>query len=594
MEELVREEFAVSLQCRMVALFVLPLCCSVHAQVQTWIYDFETPGLLPHDATSYVSWESQNGAPTNGSPSPMARVANGLQEQRLTAASCGFVGGRGMFYAGDRASVADPHVTPSVVNAAWDCIIEARVRFLAFESGLACAILLMEDQSGRYGIWFAQDGLRILGPNTLILYSSISPGFAAGQFHTYRVESDGGSFAMRVLVDGAVVWTGFAPGTTTRNTVMWGDGSSAATNDADADWDWVRAYNGPGLFSSPPQWQTNQAGATLTVNNGTSDVYAPVRHAECVGNLVTITADSSSFGLPWEIGYTISDPGLPASAGGMTLPGGQIANVDLGAPSFTYLNGLTLAAPFSSTLSIPLGPPGPLTATGQLLVVDPSQVTGFSLSALLEVSFSDGGTISGVARGDDKSTVIPITRPPLCSPTAITFAGQLYTQLSISANGMISFGGSNSSPLPGPTAFTNLPAIAGFWADLDNRPSAAGNDVTISQTGGVIRVSWINLPSFGQAGTASSVDVVFDTTTGATIIESYSPDPGHLGSSLVGLTPGMAATNPGPVSFSALVGSGGTAGISDMVYELAAGGPVAGGFSQVIFPLSGPTAYVVN
>ena len=75
MEEPVREELAVSFQCRLVALFVLVLCCSVHAQVQTWIYDFETPGLLPHDATSYVSWESQNGAPTNGSPSPMAGVS---------------------------------------------------------------------------------------------------------------------------------------------------------------------------------------------------------------------------------------------------------------------------------------------------------------------------------------------------------------------------------------------------------------------------------------------------------------------------------------------------------------------------------------
>jgi len=31
-----------------------------------------------------------------------------------------------------------------------------------------------------------------------------------------------------------------------------------------------------------------------------------------------------------------------------------------------------------------------------------------------------------------------------------------------------------------------------------------------------------------------------------------------------------------------------------MVYELAPGAPVAGGFNQVVFPLSGPTAYVVN
>lgn len=578
----------------MIAFLMLGLVSGAPAQVQTWIYDFETPGLLPHDASSYVSWESQNGAPTNGSPSPMAQVANGVQEQRLTAASCGFAGGRGMFYAGDRGTGADPHVTPSLVNAAWDSVIEARVRFLAFEPGLACAILLMEDLSGRYGVWFAQDGLRILGPNTLILYSSIAPGFAANQFHTYRIESDGGSFAMRLFVDGALVWNGTAPGTTTRNTVMWGDGSSGINNDADADWDWVHAFNGPGLFSSPPQWQTNQPGATLTVNGATGDVYAPVRHAECVNNAVTITVDSSSFGLPWELGYTIPEPGLPASMGGMTLPGGQIVNVDLGAQSFTYLNGSTFTVPFSSTLSLPFAAAVPLAASGQLLVFDPSQVTGFSLSALLAVSFSSGGTISGVARGDDKSTVIPITRPPLCSPTAITFAGQLYTQLSISANGIVSFGGTNSSPLAGPTAFTSRPAVAGFWTDLDNRPTAAGNDITITQAGGVIRIRWINLPSFGQPATASSVDVVFDTTTGATIIENYSPDPGHLATTMVGLTPGMAATNPGPVSFSGLVGSGGTALASDMVYELAPGGPVASGFNQVVFPLSGPTAYLVN
>ncbi len=563
-------------------------------QVQTWIQDFETPGLLPHDASARFAWESQNGAPANGSPSPMANVANGVLEQRMTSASCGFAGGRGVFFAGDRAAGTDPHVTPSLVNSAWDSVIEARARFLAFDGGQTCALLLMEDLFGRYGIWFEQNGLRILGPNTLVPFSAMAPGFNPGQLHDYRIESDGGSLAMRVFVDGASVWTGTAPTTTTRNTVMWGDGSSPSSNDADVDWDWVRAYNGPGLFSSPPQWQVNQPAATLTVNNTTSDIYAPLRHAACVNATATVSATSTSAGMPWDLAYTVPEPGLAASGGGLTLSDGQVVNVDLGAPSLTFLNGFTFTTPFLSALSLPVTSALPVTACGQLVVIDPSQVTGYSLSALMELSFSNAGLISGLARGDDKSTVVPVTRPPLCAPSGINFAGQLYTRLSVSANGLVSFGGTNSSPLAGPSAFASLPAVAGCWTDLDNRPSAQGNDVVISQAGGVIRVRYLLVPTFGQPGTASSVDIVFDTLAGTTVMENYAPDPASLATSLVGLSPGGGATDPGAISFLGLVGSGGAGAATDMIYELGVGGPVPSGFNQIVFPVSDPTAFAVN
>lgn len=577
----------------LLGVFLL-LSVALNAQTRSWVFDFETPGLLPHDETVDIAWESQNGPPTGGSPSPLMNVANGLLEQRHTQVSSGFAGGRGMFFAGNRAAGSDPHVTPVVIDPALDCMMEARVRFLSFETGTACAIILMEDLSGRYGIWFSQTAIRILGPNTTIAYTVVDPNFDVTQFHTYRVESDGGTLNMRAFIDDILVWSGTAPTTSTRNTMMWGDGSSGTTNDADADWDWVRGYNGPNLFSSPIPWQVNQSGATLSVNNKTSGVYAPLRHDACVGATASVTLDSTNFGMPWDLGYTLPEQGLPATGGGITLPGGQIINLDLGAASLTYLNGFGFSVPFTSQVTLNLVLPVPATAAGQAVTVDPAQPIGHSLSALAEVTFSDGGSITGLAAQDDKSTVVPILAPPLCSPSPINFAGQQFTQLSVSSNGIVSFGGTNSSAAASTATFSNLPAVAGFWTDLDNRQIGGSNDITITQAAGVIRVSWINVPSFGQANTSSSVDVVFDTTTGATIIENYLPDPMHVSSSLVGLSPGNMATDPGAVSFSGLVGGGGTALSTDMIYEFAVGLAIPTGFNQIIFPLSDPTAYFVN
>jgi len=574
---------------------VLLACVTLPAQVQTWIYDFETPGLLPHDATARISWESQNGPPTMGTPLPMASVANGFLLQRLTQASCGFAGGRGMFYAGDRASAADAHVTPSIVNSAWDSVIEARVRFTSFETGTAAAILLMEDQFGRYGIWFSQGSIRILGPNTSISYTVVDPAFNVAQFHDYRIESDGGSLAMRVFIDGVNVWAGIAPSTTTRNTVMWGDGSSGTTNDVDADWDWVRAYNGPGLFSSSPQWQVNQPGAALSANNATSDVYAPLRAAACVNETVTITANSSNFGMPWDVGYAVGAPGRAASAGGITVPGGQIVNLDLTAPSLSYLNGFSFTSPFGAALSLPLTSPVPVSTTGQMVVLDPGQAPGFALSALAEITFANGGTVTGLANRDNKSTVVPLMAPPLCSPNPITFAGSTYTQMSVSSNGRVTFGGSNSSPTVATATLSTLPAVAAFWTDLDNRPTPAGvNDISVTQAAGVITLSWSNVPSFGSPFSANSVDVVFDTVAGSTTIQNYAPDPGHSATSMIGLSPGGSANDPGTTPFSTLVGSGGIGASNDMIYDLMLAGPVPGGFNSISFPLSDPTAFFVN
>ena len=382
------------------------------AQVQSWVFDFETAGLLPHDESVNLQFESQNGPPTNGAPLPMAQVAGGVLQQRMMTASSGFAGGRSTWYGGYQAAGFDPWVTPVVLDPAQDLVIEARLRFLGFETGAQGGLLLAEDGVGRFGVWFGPNGMSILGPNTPITWASIAAGFDPMQWHEYRVESDGGNLSLRVIVDGNLVWTGLGV-TGTRNAFSWGDGSSLSTNDLDADWDWVRIANGPGLFSSPPQWQINQVGARAALGNGSSNTHAPLRKAVSVGTVIDLVLESANVGRPWDLLVTTPEAGVAAAAGGLVLPDGQIVNADLTAPSFFALNGLGFANAWPGNFTLPLSFAFPLSLATQLVVFDPAQASGLSLSALNELEVTNGGVIGGLAAQDDKSTVVPVLAPRL-------------------------------------------------------------------------------------------------------------------------------------------------------------------------------------
>ena len=75
---------------------------------------------------------------------------------------------------------------------------------------------------------------------------------------------------------------------------------------------------------------------------------------------------------------------------------------------------------------------------------------------------------------------------------------------------------------------------------------------------------------------------------------NYSPDPVHGGDTLVGLTPGNGAGDPGPVSILGNVGNTLLNGPNDMVYDFMAVGAVPPGWLSITWPSSDGTMTVIQ
>jgi hypothetical protein len=72
---------------------------------------------------------------------------------------------------------------------------------------------------------------------------------------------------------------------------------------------------------------------------------------------------------------------VPLGGGGISTAGGQTINLDLTDPNLVFLFGLQFGLPFVP-VNANVGLPVPGTLSFQLVILDPTQVAGFSLSAL--------------------------------------------------------------------------------------------------------------------------------------------------------------------------------------------------------------------
>lgn len=133
-------------------------------------------------------------------------------------------------------------------------------------------------------------------------------------------------------------------------------------------------------FTGGGGYQTNQAGASLDIDGIASAPCAPAVVTRGIGVSSTLTAASNLVGAGYEIAYTSPEPAVPVGGGATVLPGsGQIVNLNLGAPSLGFLNGLTFP-PFPGTVAIGISLPFPFTFTAQLAVVDGANPDGMVLS----------------------------------------------------------------------------------------------------------------------------------------------------------------------------------------------------------------------
>jgi hypothetical protein len=134
------------------------------------------------------------------------------------------------------------------------------------------------------------------------------------------------------------------------------------------------------LPTSAPEYQVNQAGASLDVDGTLSTPCAPILSSFPAGSSHTLNLNSTNVGLFWDIGLTIPEPSVPLSAGGFGTPGGQIVNLNLVAPSLTFLN---LGTPFVP-VSLPMVLPQ-IQVTAQMVVADPTLPDNLALSAVNEI-----------------------------------------------------------------------------------------------------------------------------------------------------------------------------------------------------------------
>ena len=181
--------------------------------------EFNSDGMLP-SADPAISLANNTGNPETA----LYSVSGGVLAQRTFSvngnASYGFPNG------GLSGGGIDPSQSLS---------IEVRLR-VGQINGLGGAFFQAFDGTHRYSVFFSPGAVQAL---------DASSGFEAfaidlSQFHTYRLESQGGTNAFDFYIDDALTFSGFAAATTGLNGFNFGDGITEPGAGADADWDFVR------------------------------------------------------------------------------------------------------------------------------------------------------------------------------------------------------------------------------------------------------------------------------------------------------------------------------------------------------------------
>ena len=286
-------------------------------------------------------------------------------------------------------------------------------------------------------------------------------------------------------------------------------------------------------------WQVNQPGASFTLDGEQGGPAGPLVKTRCIGDISPFSLQSVNVGNPWELVISLSR-GVALGDGGIAIPGGQIANIDLTQP-LIFLSGLQWA-PFPGLLPGIMVATAPIpTLTAQMVVVDPAQAAGVSLSGAAQLHVLSGGC--GMARGpqgDDDVVRLALDDFPQL-PGSVSLFGTSYTEIHVSANGRVMFGGADGDWTPTVAEALAGQPFVGAWADFD--PGADGVVAVYTPRAGALRVEYRHVPYRGQPGTASSFALTFAASSGEIVLsglEGLDVDPGGS-PMLLGISAGARA-----------------------------------------------------
>ncbi len=351
-----------------------------------------------------------------------------------------------------------------------------------------------------------------------------------------------------------------------------------------------------------PLYQVNQANAGFDINGAVGDdqnVANTTVYNSCPN--LCLNLSSTLTGSGWDLGYAPGEP--PTSLGGAFVTGeGQIVNMDisaLGTGVPTFLNGGVLPALAgtsfaNNTLCLPYTQAPGTVLHGQMVIADPTRPDGISLSAAARVEWAaDTIPASPTMPGDDSFVEID-----LGCLGAMDFCATPYSSFFINSNGTVGFGNGDQSWNSSPAAGASGTAKVGFWSDLS--PQLAGASVNVSETGGVIRVDFVNVPYYSPNTITVTYHVDLDTNNGNITIGGLSgisanPAAGGGGDSQwLGLSKGASA-DPGQTAF----GTGLTGGPGTVLYEYTDGltapvlpPSVAAGMTSLTFTPDGAGGYL--
>lgn len=131
------------------------------------------------------------------------------------------------------------------------------------------------------------------------------------------------------------------------------------------------------------EYQVNSSLASMTVDGVVGSTTSAAMVNLTVGQVATVSLQSTNVGQIWDVG-TVGSPLVPASAGAVVTPDGDLINVDLTDPTFSFLWGGFASPPFGNP-TLPLSFPAPTSLSGQFAVGDPTSITGARLSQPVRV-----------------------------------------------------------------------------------------------------------------------------------------------------------------------------------------------------------------
>lgn len=350
-----------------------------------------------------------------------------------------------------------------------------------------------------------------------------------------------------------------------------------------------RKFNGCLTYQTTapaPLFEGNDSLSSFDVNGVQGSACSKAVTTVCANSSATVNFASTQSGNPSEsfIAFEAANPSTSPLT--ITSANGQIVNVNLFSPTLFWLYGgpAPSFSPFPGNFSVPFNV-GPLAfvVSAQQVVLTALHPDGFALSQPGEVNVVASTVVSGPT-GDDASLAIALGGSPGCGPGSVTFYTTAYTTMQVITNGRTMFGTASTSFTPTVAqSLLDAPAV-GCWTDFIT-PGGIDIDMTVA---GMVSVRYNGIGYFAQAGTASTFQIVFDTTTGNVTLANINTLGAQIGAlnMWTGMSPGGGtATNPGAQPF-APAGSGAAGLATDALYIFGLA-PQNGGCNNIIFTPAG-------